>query len=145
MYLYMTIELSQIIGETSDYDKKQQLEINKPKSWCKSVSAFANGSGGMLIFGITDDNEIIGIEKPQYVAEKFSEIVNQRIDPVPDFHLSFQQYEDKTVMVVDIEPGTLTPYYYKGDGQLMAYKRIGNESVPVNVSSLRELILKGTH
>ena len=141
----MAIDITKIIGETSDYDKKQQLEINKPKSWCKSVSAFANGYGGTLIFGITDDNEIVGIENPQFIAEKFSEIVNQRIDPVPDFHLSFQQYGDKTVMVVNIEPGTLTPYYYKGDGQLMAYKRIGNESVPVNVSALRELVLKGTH
>ena len=28
-------DLVHIIGETTDYDKKQQLEVNKPKSWCK--------------------------------------------------------------------------------------------------------------
>ncbi|MFR7960978.1 MAG: helix-turn-helix domain-containing protein [Roseburia intestinalis] len=27
------------------------------KSWLKSVSAFANTAGGMLIFGITDKEE----------------------------------------------------------------------------------------
>lgn len=40
-----------LIGETTEYDKKEMLEEKKPKSWCKSVSAFANGIGGTLIFG----------------------------------------------------------------------------------------------
>ena len=32
-----------LIGEATAYDKKQQLEVKRPKSWLKSVSAFANG------------------------------------------------------------------------------------------------------
>ena len=38
---------------TTDYDKKRELEVRRPKSWCKSVCAFANGNGGSLIFGIS--------------------------------------------------------------------------------------------
>ena len=34
------------LGETNFYDKKERLEIKKPKSWLKSVSAYANGRGG---------------------------------------------------------------------------------------------------
>ena len=45
-----------IIGEATAYDKKQQLEVKQPKSWLKSVSAFANGEGGTLVFGISDDD-----------------------------------------------------------------------------------------
>ncbi len=52
----MDIDIHTLIGETTTYDKKQMLEIKKPKSWLKSVSAFANGEGGTLIFGISDDN-----------------------------------------------------------------------------------------
>ena len=36
------------------------LEVKKPKSWCKSVSAFANGLGGVLVFGISA-SIIVGI------------------------------------------------------------------------------------
>ena len=43
------IDISQLIGEATEYDKKQTLEVKKPKSWCKSVSAFANGAGGFQI------------------------------------------------------------------------------------------------
>ena len=44
------MKLEQLIGEATEYDKKAMLEIKKPKSWLKSVSAFANGVGGVLIF-----------------------------------------------------------------------------------------------
>lgn len=37
------LDIRQLIGETTEYDKKLALEVKKPKSWCKSVSAFANG------------------------------------------------------------------------------------------------------
>lgn len=123
-------EFPYLIGETSDYDKKERLEINKPKSWCKSVSAFANGKGGCLIFGVSDDDKVVGLEAPQFVAEKFSEIIKDKIDPVPIFSLTFEQYEGKTMMIVRVEPGNMTPYYYIGDGQQIAFCRIGNESVP---------------
>lgn len=40
------MNISSLIGETTEYDKKQAVEVKKPKSWCKSISAFANGRGG---------------------------------------------------------------------------------------------------
>lgn len=43
------MKLEQLIGEATEYDKKVMLEVKKPKSWLKSVSAFANGVGGVLI------------------------------------------------------------------------------------------------
>lgn len=141
----MATKISQLIGETTDYDKKQQLEVNRPKSWCKSVSAFANARGGALFFGIADDNRIIGLENPQLAAEKFSEIVKAKLDPVPEFSLSFETIDDKTIMVVRVEPGSLTPYYYMGDGQQIAFYRLGNESVPATANILRELVLRGSH
>lgn len=62
-------EYKKIIGETSEYDKKLQLEVKKPMSWCKSISAFANSFGGTLIFGIDDHDEIMGLENPERDAE----------------------------------------------------------------------------
>ena len=43
------IDIKQFIGETTEYDKKQMLEERRPKSWLKSVSAFANGEGGLMM------------------------------------------------------------------------------------------------
>ncbi len=46
------MELETLIAECTAYDYKVTLEEKKPKSWLKSVSAFANGSGGSLFFGV---------------------------------------------------------------------------------------------
>ena len=128
------MEITKLIGETSEYDKKLKLEMKKPKSWCKSVSAFANTYGGSLIFGISDDNQIIGLENPVKDAEIISEMIKSRLDPIPEFKIWFQKEEDKVLLIVDILKGEETPYYYSGDGVLEAYVRIGNESVNVNFS-----------
>lgn len=55
------MKISDLIGEATEYDKKETLEQRKPKSWLKSVSAFANGVGGALIFGVNDAEEPVGL------------------------------------------------------------------------------------
>ena len=49
--------LKTLIAECTAYNFKLMLEEKKPKSWLKSVSAFANGLGSSLFFGI--DNECV--------------------------------------------------------------------------------------
>lgn len=56
------LNITELIGEATEYDKKEALEERKPRSWCKSVSAFANGIGGALIFGIANDGIVVGLE-----------------------------------------------------------------------------------
>ena len=79
------MEVKKLIGEATEYDKKLLLEEKKPKSWCKSVSAFANTLGGSLIFGVSNDGEIVGLQDPDGDAEKISEIIKTRLDPIPEF------------------------------------------------------------
>ena len=52
------MNMENLIGETTEYDKKAALEVKKPKSWCKSVSAFANTLGDTM--DALDDAEYSG-------------------------------------------------------------------------------------
>lgn len=79
--------MAKYIGETTEYDKKQEVERRKVKSWLKSVSAFANGSGGCLLFGIADDDTIIGLTDAKTDAEFISQKIKERIDPMPQIDL----------------------------------------------------------
>ena len=42
-------EIKELIGETTDYDKKLMLEEKDTRSWLKSVSAFASEIGEVLL------------------------------------------------------------------------------------------------
>ena len=84
------------IAETTSIDYKVTLEETKPKSWLKSVCAFANGTGGMLAFGIDDKGHLVGLDDPQHVAEKASELINARID-LPH-HFAWKPWRRMTVV-----------------------------------------------
>ena len=135
--------IKDLIGEATEYDKKQLLEVKKPKSWCKSVSAFANTLGGSLIFGVSDSGDITGLENADGDAEKISEIIKTRLDPIPEFQLKFHNDNGKIVIILKIFKGEETPYYYSGDGVLEAYVRVGNESVKATATELKRLVLRG--
>lgn len=136
--------IKDLIGEATEYDKKLALEEKKPKSWCKSVSAFANTFGGALIFGISDDGQIVGLDDPEEDAEKVSEAVKSRLDPIPEFKLRFHKADNEKVLVIlEVYKGDETPYYYSGDGVLEAFVRVGNESVKATATELKRLVLRG--
>ena len=63
------MELKTLIAECTAYDFKVMLEEKKPKSWLKSVSAFANGLGGSLFFGVDNDGIIFASTDTQNVGD----------------------------------------------------------------------------
>ena len=96
------MDLKTLIAECTAYDFKVMLEEKKPKSWLKSVSAFANGLGGSLFFGIDNDGVVKGLDDVQHVCEEVMNLQGkelfsykrQRIFPltvkkVPYFALNF--------------------------------------------------------
>ena len=140
----MNLNIMSLIGEATIYDKKEMLEVRHPKSWLKSVSAFANGEGGTLIFGISDDDQIIGLADAESDAEKISEEIKTKLDPVPVVNLEYKEIDGKRLILLHVYAGQETPYYYIGDKQRLAFVRIGNESVTADRIQLKALVLKGS-
>lgn len=131
--------------ECSSYDFKQEVERKKTKNWLKSISAFANGTGGSLFFGVDNDAQIVGLKNPQNDAEFISRTIKDHLDPVPNFSLIPHHEGEATILEVNVKSGTQTPYYYYLDGTRTAFIRIGNESVVAEQQQLMGLVLKGTH
>jgi ATP-dependent DNA helicase RecG len=134
-----------LIAEATEYDFKCSIEANKPRSWLKTVSAFANGVGGSIYFGVSDDGKIVGLQNPRKDAEKVSELIKSRIEPAVTIELNPLQIEGKDLLHLRVPSGRNTPYYYTGDGNKIAYYRVGNESAPAPAAILNELLLKGLH
>lgn len=137
------MKLEQLIGEATEYDKKVMLEVKKPKSWLKSVSAFANGVGGVLIFGIADDDSVVGIDDVKKAMEVISEQIKIKMNPTPEVLLNAHLVDGKEIITLEVYQGEETPYYYVGEGNYTAYVRIGNESVMATATDLKRLVLRG--
>lgn len=93
LFLQQTINFMQTLfprynTETTQCEFKEALETKKAKSWLKTVSAFANGVGGSIIFGVRDtDKAIVGVEKAQETVRKLSELIQARIKPQPQIEI----------------------------------------------------------
>ena len=136
--------VQKLLAEVTDCDYKVMLEVKKPKSWLKSISAFANERGGGLIFGMADDKTVVGLADIKGDIDIISKQIKEKITPMPSVDFRAYQTDDgKDVLIVEVTAGNETPYFYSADGNLIAYVRIGSDSQPAPPNRLRELVMKG--
>ena len=90
-----------------------------------------------MIFGVSNDERVIGLQNVQDTSEKISEIIKTKMDPIPQVVLDNHTEDGKDFIILRVLPGQETPYYYAADGNHIAYVRVGNESVPADESPLR--------
>ena len=111
----------------------------------KSVSAFANGLGGSLFFGIDNDGIIKGLDDVQHVCETISSKIRDYMDPLPEVEMIPHDMDGLRILQLKVNAGHYTPYYYVGDGQRIAFVRVGDESLPATAEQMVRLVLKGTN
>ena len=139
------MELNSLIAECTAYDFKVMLEEKKPKSWLKSVSAFANGLGGSIFFGIDNDGIVKGLDDVQHVCEAISSKIRDNMDPLPEVEMIPRDVDGLHILQLKVNAGHYTPYYYVGDGHRIAFVRVGDESMPATAEQMVRLVLKGSN
>lgn len=143
----MTIE-EILAGESKNVEFKENLPERSIK-YMKSVVAFANGTGGKIIFGIADKTrEVIGIDKDD-VFKKMDAIANAVSDScepaiIPD--ITLQTIDEKTVIIVEVFEGRQRPYYIKAMGKEGGvYVRIAGTTRLADEYMIRELMFEGSN
>lgn len=131
-------------AETECREFKSELETARPKSWLRTVCAFANGRGGIIVFGVRDDGRIVGIVDPQQTIEDITKLIKARIVPTPEFRVHVEDQEGRSTVELEVLEGSQTPYCYSSDGEYRAYVRIGSETGPASPVQLRELSMRGS-
>lgn len=90
--------------EATHLDYKVSLETEKPKSWLKSVVAFANTKGGHILFGVTNnDHNPIGLDDAQGTASKISELLTLRVEPPVRYTLTPFNSKIEGRLCIDLE------------------------------------------
>ena len=143
----MTIE-EILAGESKNVEFKESLP-EKSIKYMKSVVAFANGTGGKIIFGIADKTrEVVGFDKED-VFKKMDAIANAVSDScepaiIPD--ITLQTVDGKTVIVVEISEGRQRPYYIKALGREGGvYVRVAGTTRLADEYMVKELLFEGSN
>ncbi len=126
-----------------DY-RRQSINKDLHKAVMKNIVGFMNTTGGILLLGVGDKGEIIGLEKEFQAQGKpnadgfennFNTAFRNMIGPEyrPYVSLDFEWIEEKTICRVVVLP-TPEPVYLTHKNQEEFYIRTGNASQPLTTS-----------
>lgn len=98
-------------GERETVEFKQEVSNDKSARFLKTVAAFANDRGGVIIFGVTDDTSVKGIGGDvRREKERIANLIHDVVVPHPRFRIEDCRIRGKQVLALFIEEGASPPY-----------------------------------
>ena len=100
------------VSESIQLDYKEQIELGTPgknKELAKDTSSFANGCGGILVYGVTEEDitkagdlgpvivprELVGLDPTLGICERMENIILSTIAPrLPEFRIRRKVFQD---------------------------------------------------
>lgn len=125
-----------------EFIENKNLELKKEytDNLLKSISAFSNYDGGIIIIGVDESNkQVVGVSDYINTKMKIENKINDTITPRPRYDINVILKNNQYILEVIVYAGINTPYLYKG----IAYQRHDTSTLPVDQESLIELSLKG--
>jgi hypothetical protein len=111
----------------------------------KTVAAFANGDGGTLLFGITKEDEVIGVDRAGVDddEDRLSDLIDRWVSPRPHWNFfvySIDELPDRVVLALQVATGGEPPYAIGTNSMPpQYYVRHAARSVPAHPAELRAL------
>lgn len=116
----------------------------------KNVAAFMNSNGGVVIIGVDDEGQILGIENDLQAMRKgdidgfeltFTSVFNSMIGVEYRHYLSlnFEDIEGKTICLINVMPAP-EPIYITNKGKEEFYVKAGNQAQSMTVSEAMRYI-----
>ena len=79
------------------------------------------------------------------ICEAISSKIRDYMDPLPEVEMIPRDVDGLHILQLKVNAGYYTPYYYVGDGQRIAFIRVGDESIPATAEQMVRLVLKGSN
>ena len=134
-------------GEYEKIEFKQDIPADKEK-YLKTAVAFANGSGGKIIFGIENNTwNVLGFSDDE-VFRKYDLIANSIFDscePVIVPVMTIEEINDRKIIVAEIRSGMAKPFYLRRYGMMEGtYVRVAGVTRKAEDYMIKELQLEGS-
>jgi len=124
-------------GESETIECKEST--GEWKEIIKTISAFANTKGGIIIIGISSKDKVLGIQIGQKTIEDLVNKINLNTDPKTFPGISVEKTEKKKVILIKVEESKSKPVFAFN----RVYKRVGKSTVKVSSEEIRKMALEG--
>ncbi|UTW61556.1 putative DNA binding domain-containing protein [bacterium SCSIO 12741] len=124
----------------------QKNDKNMEKAWLKGIVGFLNTEGGIMLLGVADDGEILGIEQDGFENEDkcrlhIKNLISKQIGVHVLRYLSIRviEYLGKEIALIECEEGK-EPVYLKEGSEEAFYIRTGAASTKLSVAQVVDYV-----
>jgi predicted HTH transcriptional regulator len=136
--MHSEIDLQRLVDRGEDVQTEFKRLVHSPEKIAKSMVAFANTSGGVILIGVDDDKRIVGVESEKEIIEIMEEAGREFIEPEVIFDLEVVEFKGRDVLMVTVEESSDKPHFhistvrdpntFKKKKERKVYVRIGSKN-----------------
>ena len=142
--LHITIDnldtVKELVAETESNQVEFKETTGQLERAMETLCAFLNGTGGTILFGVTDKGKIIGQELSDKTKREIGEAI-RRIEPFATIEVSYIAIPDTTKSIISIhaeEQRYMRPFSYRG----RAYQRIESVTSVMTQEIYNQLLMQ---
>ena len=103
-------ELKEILSRGEDSKTQFKTKFTHVDSLASEICAMANTDGGIIVVGVSDRGEIMGVDNLTRLNQWISSAASQKIDPPVSVITENININEKLVVIISIPRGTNEPY-----------------------------------
>lgn len=103
-------DLLDLIEEGESLHVEFKRKFSSPEKIAREVVAFANTSGGYIIFGIDDDKSVVGVESEKSESEMMRDVANNYCEPPVNLNISYVDLNGKEIVIAEIPESDTKPH-----------------------------------
>lgn len=142
-FLNKQVEIKGIIargeGETTEF-KVQVPDVKESSKLTKTVAAFANGEGGIIIVGVEDNTgQVVGIKgNVEQEKVRLAQMIRNNLTHQPIYKIFTQKIDGVELIIVQVDAGNNPPYGINSSNPNY-YVRRGATTFPATPDEIRIL------
>ena len=106
--------------------------IDSPYKIAKTISSFANTSGGTLIVGVADTGLLLGVNSELAELQKLEKAAGQLVEVPLVIRFKTETLDNKKIIRVEVDESPDKPHYAVNEkNERIIYIRIKDKSVPI--------------
>ncbi|HKI78901.1 MAG TPA: ATP-binding protein, partial [Ignavibacteriaceae bacterium] len=95
-------------GENLSCEFKRKFSTHEKIA--REMIAFANTKGGVILFGVDDDKDIVGVHSEKEEAELIQQTANEYCEPSVNLNINFIEVNGKEVVIAEISESDDKPH-----------------------------------
>lgn len=134
----------EVATEDINYEYKTVLNAEKPVKWAKTLVGYANGNGGIMFVGVSNNGEAFGIDLDEIDKTKnlIARVNDRHIFPhvrIRYMMRSVDENAEKFVLAVNVSPADSVVRYREGDFNETVYIKGDGNSTPASPEDIISL------